>query len=156
MDRNENPSHGDAVTVEMLSVMYRNVTMGSESLSAVVPKIRDKKLMSSVTAQLEQYAEFTNRTGKLLRRRMVDPEEPSFLKKTMTRGGILLNTAFESSDRHIAEMIAKGTKMGAQSLEDKLRVFEPQGCARDAADLCREIVTFESEEAAKAASYSAG
>ena len=60
----------DAATVELLAEMYRNVKMGTDSLAAMVPKIRDRDLMSAVTAQLEQYAEFTNRTGKLLRRRM--------------------------------------------------------------------------------------
>ena len=42
----------DAATVELLAEMYRNVKMGSESLAAVVPKIRDKGLMATVTAQL--------------------------------------------------------------------------------------------------------
>ena len=51
MSKNENKSK--PITVELLSEMHRNVTMGSESLSSVVPKIKDKFLLSNVTAQLE-------------------------------------------------------------------------------------------------------
>ena len=148
-----NTTHGDAVTVEMLSAMYRNVTMGSENLATVTPKIRDKELLSSVTAQLEQYADFTNQTGRLLRRRKVKPEKPSMMKKAMSRGGIMMNTMFDSTDRHIAEMIAKGTKTGADQLEDKMLQFEARGCDPEVVDLCRDIVTYEAEEAAKAETF---
>ena len=134
---------GDAATVELLSEMYRNVTMGSESLAAVVPRIRDKELMSAVTAQLEQYAEFTDRTAKLLKRRAVKPKEPSAMKKIMSRGAIFMNTLADPTAGHIAEMISRGTKMGIQQLEDKLGELEARGCSRDAADLCRDILAFE-------------
>ena len=36
-------------TVELLSEMYRNVTMGSENLVSVIPMIKDKFLLSNVT-----------------------------------------------------------------------------------------------------------
>lgn len=133
----------DAATVELLAEMYRNVKMGSESLAAVVPKIRDNGLMSTVTAQLEQYADFTDRTTKLLKRRSVKPQEPSLLKRAMTRGGIMMNTMMDPTPGHIADMIAKGTKTGMTQLEDKLGELEARGCSREAADLCRDILAFE-------------
>ena len=43
-------------TVELLSEMYRNVTMGSENLVSVIPMIKDKFLLSNVTNQIEEYA----------------------------------------------------------------------------------------------------
>jgi hypothetical protein len=133
----------DAATVELLAEMYRNVKMGSDSLAAVVPKIRDKGLMSAVTAQLEQYADFTDRTAKLLKRRAARPQEPSLLKRAVTRGGIMMNTMMDPTPGHIADMIAKGTKTGMRQLEDKLGELEARGCSRDAADLCRDILAFE-------------
>lgn len=133
----------DAATVELLAEMYRNVKMGTDSLAAMVPKIRDRDLMSAVTALLEQYAEFTDRTAKLLKRRAVKPQEPSVLKKAVTRGGIMMNTMMDPTPRHMAAMIAKGTKTGMRQLEDKLGELEARGCSRDAADLCRDILDFE-------------
>ena len=144
-NRNQGGDGSDATT-ELLAEMHRNVTMGAESLSAVVPKIREAQLMSDVTGQLEQYADFTRQTEKMLRQRSVEPKEPSILKKTATRGGILMNTLFDSSDRNICEMIARGTRTGAEQLEDKMTELEARGCSEEASELCRDILSFEEEE----------
>ena len=55
-------------TVELLSEMYRNVTMGSENLVSVIPMIKDKFLLSNVTNQIEEYASYTRETEKTLDR----------------------------------------------------------------------------------------
>ena len=131
------------MTVELLSEMYRNVTMGSENLACVVPHIRDKALMRNVTYQLEKYADFTERTAVLLNRRVVKPKDPTLMKKVMSRGGIAMNTMFDDSDSHLAEMIVKGTQTGLEQLETKLAEFAGQGLDGDAVSLCREILDFE-------------
>ncbi|MBQ4097498.1 MAG: hypothetical protein IJC62_04995 [Clostridia bacterium] len=151
MSKNENKSK--PITVELLSEMHRNVTMGSESLSSVVPKIKDKFLLSNVTAQLEKYADYTNKTEAMLEKRAVKPKQPSLMKKIMTRGGIMLNTAVDSTDSHIAEMIERGTKVGVTQLEHKLHELETRGADRDAVDLCRSIVDFERTETDRIKDY---
>lgn len=143
-----NNTNGADVTVELLSEMYRNVSMGSENLAAVVPRIRDRELMQNVTAQLERYAELTNKTEQLLAKRNVKAKEPSAMKKFMSRGGIMMNTAMDSSSEHIAQMIAKGTATGADQLEMKYEQFRDRGCDEDALALCGEILDFERREIA--------
>lgn len=150
---NTTENRAEPVTTELLSEMYRNVTMGSENLSAVVPKIRSKFLMSNVTYQLEKYADFTNRTENLLKKRAVNAEQPTMMKKLMSRSGIAMNTLFDSSDKHIAEMIVKGTKMGAEQLEHKLDDFRHKGSDAEAVGLCQEILDFEYREADKMLDY---
>ena len=147
---NKNTTPENEVTVELLSEMYRNVTMGSENLATVVPKIRDKELMSNVTAQLERYADYTNKTANLLGKRSVKPKEPSAMKKIMSRGGIMMNTMIDSSDVHIAQMIAKGTETGADQLRLKYERFRDRGCDSDALTLCEDILEFERKEIARA------
>lgn len=146
-------NQAEPVTVELLSEMYRNVTMGSENLATVVPKIRDKFLLTNVTYQLEKYADFTNKTEKLLQKRAVKPKEPTMMKKMMSRTGIAMNTLFDSSDSHIAEMIVKGTKMGVEQLEHKLNDFRGKGSDNEAVSLCRDIIEFEHTEADKMLDY---
>ena len=141
------------VNVELLSEMYRNVTMGSENLATVVPKIRDKFLLTNVTAQLEKYADYTNKTANLLNKRAVKPKEPSMMKKAMSRSGIAFNTMIDSSDRHIAEMIEKGTRTGVDQLEEKMNQFREKGCESDALELCQDIIKFERTEADRAKDF---
>ena len=81
---------GDA-TGELLAEMYRNVTMGAESLAAVIPGIRAEQLMTSVTGQMEQYADFTRQAEKLMRIRAEEPKRPHVWKKAVRRGGIIVN-----------------------------------------------------------------
>lgn len=134
---------GDAATVELLSEMYRNASMGSENLAAAVPRIRDRELLSAVTAQLEGYAVFTDRTAKLLKRRAVKPKEPSAVQKVMSRGAVFVNALTDPSAEHIAGMLSRSTKAGMEQLEQKLWELEAKGCSRDAANLCRELLAFE-------------
>ena len=133
----------DAATVELLAEMYRNTTTESESLAAAVPEIRDRGLMTEVTARLERYAEFTDRTTKLLKRRAVKPREPSALQKAVTRGGILVSTAADPSSGRVADMLAAGTRRGMDRLGGKLAESEARGCSPEAAALCRDILAFE-------------
>ena len=150
MNNTNNVTSSDNVTVELLSEMYRNVTMGSENLSTVVPMIRDSELMSDVTRQLESYADFTNRTADLLKHHNTEAKEPTFMKKAMSRGGIKLNTMIDSSDEHIAQMIAKGTETGADELRLKYEQLRDRGCDKNALNLCDEILDFERKEIARA------
>lgn len=132
---------------ELLGEMYRNVTMGSENLASVVSKISEKSMLTGVTAQLEGYADFTRRTEKLMQEQSMTPKKPSKMKKLMARGGIMMGTMFDSSDGHIADMIIKGTQMGADELEVSLITLDSADSA--AKSLCREIVDFERGQAEK-------
>ena len=140
----------DDVTTELLSEMYRNVTMGSENLAAVVPRIRDRGLMENVTSQLEQYADFTNRTAEMLSKRGVTAKEPTIMKKAMSRGGIMVNAMIDPSAEHIAQMIEKGTETGADQLQLKFEQFRDRGCDAEALSLCGDILAFERREIALA------
>ncbi len=142
-------SHTTENTGELLGHMYRNVQMGTESLCDVLPKITDKFLVSNVTSQLERYAGYTARTAAELRKRSIQPQELSMMKKTMAKAGIAMNTLVDSSDRHIAQMIEKGTRMGVDDLEGQMIRLNREGCDMDVTALCREIVAFEREEADK-------
>ena len=142
---------GNNVTVELLREMYRNVTMGSETLSSIVPKITGREMLSNVTNQLEQYAAFTERAGEMLERMDVTPKESSLMKKTMTRMGIAMNTAMDSSDEHIAAMIGKGTMTGLTELTGKLHRLAKADA--ESLNLCREILAFERETAMDILNY---
>jgi len=146
-------SHTTENTNELLGHMYRNVQMGNENLCDVLPKIKDRFLITNVTAQMEKYSAYAARTAAELRKRSVQPQELSAMKKTMAKTGIAMNTMFDSSDRHIAEMIEKGTRMGVEDLEGQMIRLTKEGCDSEVTGLCREIVAFERSEADKIKDY---
>ena len=150
MKDNERANRSGDATGELLAEMHRNVTMGAESLAAVIPGIRAEQLMTSVTGQMEQYADFTRQTEKLMRLRAEEPKQPSVWKKAATRGGILVNRLLDPSERNICDMIAKGTRVGAEQLQDKMEEFGARGMSQEAEELCRDILSFEEEEVIRA------
>ena len=85
MNQTENRTDEKNALAELLDEMYRNVTMGSETLSDIVPVIRDKFLLRGVTAQLEQYADYTRRVTEMLEKQGMKPKETSLMKKTMSK-----------------------------------------------------------------------
>lgn len=52
------------------------------------------------------------------------------------------------------QVIAKGTRTGAEQLQDKLEELRNRGCSEEAEELCRDILTFEEEEIIRAENLS--
>lgn len=130
-----------ALSKELLSEVHRNLTMGSESLTNVLPKVQDKFLRREITFELENYAAHTRDTVALMQEYDVAPEKTSLMKTMMAKGGIALNTLFDSSDGHIADMIARGTDLGATQLSrtmDRCR-----HSTKPVVELARSVVDFE-------------
>ncbi len=136
-------------TEELLAAVYRNVTTGSENLGNTIPMIKDRFLMRNVTDQMERYSTFTKQAGGLLMRRAMKPEKRSAVQKMMGRSGMMLNTLFDTSDGHLANIIVKGTERGADELEKTLCRLEEGGADSEVVTLARTVVEFERMEAEK-------
>lgn len=132
-------------TQELLSELHRNLTMGSESLTDVLPKVQDKFLRREITLELEAYATHTQKTVAMMNEYGVAPEKTSLMKTMMAKGGIALNTLMDSSDGHIADMICKGTNMGADQLSRTIDKLAHRGCKKPVVELARSVVDFEKD-----------
>lgn len=143
MQNIENP------TGELLSEVYRNLKMASENLCSVTPKIDDRFMLRGVTSQLEKYAEYSKQAASMMRENAVNPKEPSGISKLMARSGIMMNTLVDSSDSHIAEMIVRGTKMGADKLSETMEKCSGAGCDQRSLDFCRDVINYEINESNK-------
>ncbi|MBE6570106.1 MAG: hypothetical protein E7658_07830 [Ruminococcaceae bacterium] len=132
---------------ELLSEIHRNLVMGSENLCSVVPRIRNRHLLKEVTSQLEQYAAYTRTTAAMMKERAIRPKKSYPWKTVMVRGNIALNTMFDKSDSHIAEMISRGTRLGADQLEKTVYRMRSRGCHPDIVAFGRNVVSFERREA---------
>jgi len=146
-------SHAESATQELLAEIHRNLLMGSENLTNVVPKVKDKFLLREITFQLEEYAAHTRQAVSLMADYNVTPEKTGLMKTVMSKGGILLNTLLDSSDSHIAEMIARGTNLGASQLSKTVDRLAYQGCDDGVVQFGRTVVDFERSGADRAQEY---
>ncbi|MBQ8400498.1 MAG: hypothetical protein IJX14_01075, partial [Clostridia bacterium] len=77
----------------------------------------------------------------------------SLMKTLMTKGGIALNTLIDASDSHIAEMIRRGTNLGASQLARTTDRLAYQGCDDHVVTFARSVVDFERTGADRAAEH---
>ena len=130
-------------TAEVLTAVYKNVKMASDSILDMMPKVKDEKLKSDMTVQLSVLEAFASRTAKLLALEGVKPEEEGFMTKMSAKWGTIMNTMRDSSTPHLAEMMVEGATMGVNDMMRVLREAENTTVSEDALRLTRDVCAFE-------------
>ena len=134
MDKNE----------ALLQEIYKNTTMGGDSIVNLMDKVSDEGLRKEMTRELERYREYSSRAADLLGERGLKPEEPSMMAKAGSKIGMAFNTMLDTTTSHIAEMMINGATMGIINIEKQFNENEPTGKARE---LAEEILDFEKSTA---------
>ncbi len=127
---------------EVLCELHRNLEMSAESTTAVIKKVKNKELLTLLTDVVMKSTELLKKVADTMRERGIEPKEISKMKQFSVDAGIMMNTMFDSTDSHIAEMMVKGLEMGVVSLRNLLKELPPKDSA--VAKLCTEVVDLES------------
>lgn len=130
MDKNET----------LLNELYKNTTMGADSIVNLMDKAQDSDMRTEMTRELGRYREYAKRASDLLAERGLKAEEPSMMAKAGSKIGMAFNTMLDTTTSHIAEMMINGATMGIINIEKQLNENEPTGEARK---LAEEILDFE-------------
>ncbi len=103
--------------IRLLEEMYKNAKMGCENINGVLPKVSDRFMIGELTDQFEHYGNYVGRVSELMHQRSAQPKEPGVMAKLGAKTGIVVNTMIDSTSSHVADMVAKGTRMdsGANS-----------------------------------------
>ena len=128
----------------LLQEIYKNTTMGGDSIVNLMDKVSDEEMRSEMTNELERYREYSNRAASLLKERGLKPEEPGMMAKAGSKLGMAFNTMLDVTTSHIAEMMINGATMGIINIEKQFNESEPTGKARE---LAEEILDFEKSTA---------
>ena len=140
-------------TAELLDELHRNVTMGTESITDVLPKVKTKELTEFLTSQLNDYAKYSAEIKKQMEECGGEIKGTGIMTKMSAKIGIEMNTLKDSSDEHIAEMIIEGTTMGITDTIRLVRDYENSNCSEQALSLARRIVSFQERSVEKAKSF---
>lgn len=140
-------------TEELLCEIYRNTKMGTETVNSVIPKTSDKFLLKDLTSELETYSAYSEQASQMMRDRNIEPKDLSLGKKIGAKTGIAINTLTDSSTSHIAEMVMKGSHMGADELESSIARFSKEGSDTEVVNFGNRVVGYERAEAEKMRGY---
>ena len=97
---------------ELLHFVHKTAEMGIEGLKDVEGRIQGGELRDAVGRQVAEYRKISNAAGDLLRSKGEDPKDPGLMARVSSEFMSVMQTAVDSSDSKIAEMVIQGNNMG--------------------------------------------
>lgn len=141
------------MNLDIYNHIYKNAEMGYDSISSVLPKVTDDRFRAELAMQMEGYKKLSETAAAKLKNANTPPKPISPIKKLPARAGIAVNTMFDSSVSHIAEIMINGSNMGIVDITKKLNTVNLQSCEEDALNLGRDIANFEQQNIERLKSY---
>ena len=138
---------------EMLEQLYKNVKMGSDSIIKLLGKVSDGKFKTDLTDQLDGYEGFAAKAKDRLKSLGCEAKEENVMTKMWSSIGMAMSTLTDSSDSHIAQMVAEGSTMGITDGIKLLRDYENTGVSEHALALVRDVIKFEENNLERAKKY---
>lgn len=129
-------------TEEALAEVYRNAQLALQSISNILPEVEDEQTRKELSAQHEEYEQFSAKAAILAKNLGLELKEPNPMKKAMMWGSIKMNTLTDNSRSHIAEMMLQGTVMGISALRSTLNDL-PKDCNKEIETLMQDMLDLE-------------
>lgn len=138
---------------EMLEQLYKNVKMGSDSIIKLLNKVNDGKFKTDLTDQLNGYESFAAKAKDRLKSLGAEAKEENVMVKLWSSLGMAMSTLTDSSDSHIAQLVAEGSTMGITDGIKLLRDYENTDVSESSLALIRDVIKFEENNLERAKSY---
>ena len=137
---------------ELLQILYKNADMGLESISSLLGRAGDVRMRGEMIQQLNDYKNRSRAVKAELSARNIEAEPEKMMTRTMAKFGISINSAFDKTTSHIAEMIINGSTMSIIDLTRSLNQM-PNGFKGVACDMCRDMIGDEQATIEKMKTY---
>ena len=137
----------------MLDQLYKNVKMGSDSIIRLLGKVSDGRFKSDLTDQLNGYEGFASKAKARLKEMGSEAKEENPVTKLWANIGMTMSTLTDSTDSHLAQLVAEGSTMGITDGIKLLREYENSDVSEGALKLIREVIEFEERNLERAKSY---
>ncbi len=138
---------------ELLEQVYKNVKMGSDSIIKLLPKVTDGKFKTDLTDQLNGYESIAAKVKTRLSDHGVEAKEENVMTRMWASIGMSFETMTDSTDSHIAQMVAEGSNMGITDSIKLLRDYENTSVSEEALAIVRDVIKFEEKNLERAKSY---
>ena len=97
--------------IEILKEINQNTKMGMDSLSTIIKKAEDKDFKELLNTQHNEYQNIYDRTQELLVKNNAQMEDTPNMLKAMSWMGIQFNTANDTSNSKLSELLIQGNDM---------------------------------------------
>ena len=96
----------------LINEVYRNAKTVILSIDAIMEEINDMDFFTEIKSERDGYNDILDEITAFMQNNGYAINEVSAFKKTGMNLGIKMNTTFDNSTTHLAELMIKGTLMG--------------------------------------------
>ena len=99
-----------------LNDTYKNAHIALQSISDLLPDVKDNELKEELKTEYEGYENFMSELNAYMEENDIERKDINFFKKAMLWSSIKMKTIIDDSRNQIAEMMLNGTVMGINEL----------------------------------------
>ena len=129
--------------VEMATELYKNITMGSDAVIHLLPKVKDNGMKTSMTAAMCYYEKAAGKVKEFLKEHHAEAKEEPLMTRMASRMGIAMNTAMDATSSHIAQMLIEGSTMAITEATRLCHRFEKEESCREMVEIAKDLAEFE-------------
>ncbi len=104
------------INQDAINEVYRNANVALLSITNVINELEDCPLKKEIASEYEGYEKLIGEISAYMQEKGYEAKEVGTFKKMMMSSAIKVNTAFDDTAQHIAELMIKGTVMGITEL----------------------------------------
>jgi hypothetical protein len=133
--------------VTMTEQLYKNISMGNDAILHLLPRVSDGapggRIKTNMTAALCYYEKLSSKLQNILASHGEEAKEEGTMAKIGARMGIIMNTAMDATDSHIAQMLIEGSTMAITENTKLIHQYENDPSCAEPVSLARSLVEFE-------------
>ncbi|MBQ9781079.1 MAG: hypothetical protein IJW00_09065 [Clostridia bacterium] len=129
--------------VELATELYKNITMGSDAVVHLLPKVKDNGMKTSMTAAMCYYEKTAGKVKDFLTAHGAEAKEEPLMTRMASRMGIAMNTAMDATSSHVAQMLIEGSTMAITEATRLCHRFEGQKGCEEMLAVAKDLSEFE-------------
>jgi hypothetical protein len=129
--------------VELATELYKNITMGSDAVVHLLPKVKDNDIKTSMTASMCYYEKAAGKVKSFLHEHGAAAKEEPLMTRMASRMGIAMNTAMDATSSHVAQMLIEGSTMAITESTRLCHRFEGQKGCEEMLTVAKDLAEFE-------------
>lgn len=126
-----------------LTLIYQNIQIAIQSIENMYSKFRSSKLKQLMKKQQGSYLDYKNKCQDIAKEKNITLKDTNFFMKLMLSSSINVNTLFNKSSSHIAELFLLGTVRGTIKLYKHSK--EGKDVDEDIIKLSNDVLAFEEQ-----------
>ncbi len=134
----------ESPAVAMGTEMYKDLTMSCDAVVHLLSRVKDESIKTHMTAALCFYEKNAGKVKKILADHGAEAHGENIMSKTMAHMGIVMNTAMDTSDSHIAQMLIEGSTLSATEAAKLRNEYRGKPDCEELVSIADSIADFES------------